>query len=236
MALILLVDDDQDFLAVASKLLSHMGAEVVTCTSAMEALEQAQKREFDVIITDANMKPHTGYELIRSIKAIPSYDLIPIAMITGRREKRDVERAVAIGAQDYIVKPIDPERFIQKVQELVTRSENARRTARFGEVPLEEVAKLSAAVVIVGLSESGLLIDSDHKLLEGTVISIDAELFGEIGCPSPQAKVKSCTPGSVEGTFEIRAAFHGLDDRALLKVRQFVQAKLTNQKKNTRAA
>ncbi len=236
MALILLVDDDHDFLAVASKLLGHIGAEVVTCTSAMEALEQAQKREFDVIITDANMKPHSGYELIKSIKAIPSYYLIPIAMITGRREKRDVERAVAVGAQDYIVKPIDPERFIQKVQELISHSENARRAARFGEVSLEEVAKLSAAVVIVGLSESGVLLDSDHKLLEGTVITLGAELFDKIGTPNPQAKVKSCSPGSVEGTYEIRAAFHGLDDRTTLKIRQYVQAKLANQKKSTRAA
>lgn len=236
MALILLVDDDQDFLAVASKLLGHIGAEVVACTSAMEALEQAQKRAFDVVITDANMKPHTGYELIKSIKAIPSYDLIPIAMITGRREKRDVERAVAVGAQDYIVKPIDPERFIQKVQELISSSENAQRTSRFGEVQLEEVAKLSAAVVIVGLSESGVLLDSDHKLLEGSIITLSADLFDKIGSPSPQAKVKSCTAGAVEGTFEIRAAFHGLDDRGTTKIRQFVQAKLSNQKKTARAA
>lgn len=236
MARILLVDDDHDFLAVASRLLQHTGVEVVTCASAMEALDQAQRYEFDVIITDANMKPHSGYELIRSIKAIPSYDLIPIAMITGRREKRDVERAVAVGAQDYIVKPIDPDRFIQKVRELISRSENARRAARFGEVQLNEVAKMTTAVVIVGLSETGVLLDSDHKLFEGSVITLDAELFDKIGCSTPQAKVKSCIPGSVEGTFEVRASFQNLDERNTMKIRQFVQARLANQKKAARSA
>ncbi|MBN8541001.1 MAG: response regulator [Deltaproteobacteria bacterium] len=236
MAKILLVDDDRDFLEIAAKLLAFAKIDVVLCTSAMEALEQARELEFDVVITDANMQPHSGYDLIRSIKQIPTYDLIPIAMITGRREKRDVERALAVGAQDYIVKPIDPERFIKKVTELISQSEQARKAARFGEVQMEEVAKCSVAIVISGISESGVLLDSDHKLLEGTVLNLDAEIFDRIGIPRPQAKVKSCTPGSVEKTFEIRASFHALDDRSLGKVRQFIQAKAAQSKKGTKAA
>jgi two-component system chemotaxis response regulator CheY len=189
MAKILLVDDDRDFLEIAAKLLAFAKIDVVLCTSAMEALEQARELEFDVVITDANMQPHSGYDLIRSIKQIPTYDLIPIAMITGRREKRDVERALAVGAQDYIVKPIDPERFIKKVTELISQSEQARKAARFGEVQLEEVAKCSVAIVMsAGISESGVLLDSDHKLLEGTVLNLDAEIFDRIGIPRPQAK------------------------------------------------
>lgn len=236
MAKILLVDDDHDFLDIASKLLAYAKIDVVLCTSAMEAMERAREFEFDVVITDANMKPHSGYDLIRTIKQIPSYDLIPIAMITGRREKRDVERALAVGAQDYIVKPIDPERFIKKVTELISQSEQARKAARFGEVQLEEIAKCSVAVVVTGISESGVLLDSDHKLLEGTVLNLDAEIFDRIGVPRPQAKVKSCTPGSVEKTFEIRASFHALDDRSLGKIRQFVQAKAGQVKRGQKAA
>lgn len=235
MANILLVDDDREFLDIASKLLAFAKIDVVLCTSAMEALEHARNQEFDVVITDANMQPHSGYDLIRSIKQIPTYDLIPIAMITGRREKRDVERALAVGAQDYIVKPIDPERFIKKVSELISQSEQARKAARFGEVQLEEIAKCSIAIVVTGISESGVLLDSDHKLLEGTVLNLDAEVFDRIGIPRPQAKVKSCVPGSVERTFEIRASFHALDDRSLGKIRQFVQAKTTQAKKGTKA-
>ncbi len=236
MAKILLVDDDQDFLEIASKLLAHARIDVVTCTGAIEALDRAREIEFDVVITDANMTPHSGYDLIRSIKQIPTYDLIPIAMITGRRERRDVERALAVGAQDYIVKPIDPERFIKKVSELVAQSERARQAARFGEVQLEEIAKCSVAVVVTGISESGVLLDSDHKLLEGTVLNLDAAIFDRIGISRPQAKVKNCTPGSIEGTFEVRASFYSLDDRGLGKVRQFVQTKSTHGKKGQKAA
>jgi two-component system chemotaxis response regulator CheY len=236
MAKILLVDDDRDFLEIAAKLLAFAKIDFVLCTSAMEALDHARELEFDVVITDANMQPHSGYDLIRSIKQIQTYDLIPIAMITGRREKRDVERALAVGAQDYIVKPIDPERFIKKVTELILQSEQARKAARFGEVQMEEIAKCSLAVVITGISESGVLLDSDHKLLEGTILTLDAVVFDRIGIPRPQAKVKSCTPGSVEKTFEIRASFHSLDDRSIGKVRQFVQAKAAQKKKGAKAA
>lgn len=236
MAKILLVDDDRDFLDVAAKLLAYAKIDFVLCTSAMEALDRAREIEFDVVITDANMTPHSGYDLIRSIKQIPTYDLIPIAMITGRREKRDVERAVSVGAQDYIVKPIDPERFIKKVQELILQSERARMAARFGEVQIEEIAKCSVAVVVTGISESGVLLDSDHKFLEGTVLNLDAEIFDKIGIAKPQAKVKSCTPGSVEKTFEVRASFYSMDDRGLTKVRQYVQAKSSLGKKGPKAA
>jgi len=236
MAKILLVDDDRDFLEIASKLLAYAKIEVVLCTSAMEAMDRAKELEFDVIITDANMKPHSGYDLIRSIKQIPTYDLIPIAMITGRREKRDVERALAVGAQDYIVKPIDPARFIKKVTELISQNEQARKAARFGEIQLEEIAKCSVAVVVRGISESGVLLNSDHKLLEGTVLNLDAEVFDRIGIPRPQAKVKNCTPGPVERTFEVRASFHALDDRSLGKVRQFVQAKAGQSRKGPKTA
>jgi two-component system chemotaxis response regulator CheY len=236
MARILLVDDDHDFLNVASRLLQHADIDVVTCMGAQEALDQAKRREFDVIITDANMKPHSGYELIRSIKSIPSYQLIPIAMITGRREKRDVERAVAVGAQDYIVKPIDPERFIKKIQELVSRSEDAHRSARFGEIHLEEIGKITTSVMIVGLSETGVLLDSDHKLLEGSIVTLSSEIFEKIGCASPQAKVKSCVPGATQGSYEARATFQNLEERTLLKIRQFVQLRLANHKKNARPA
>jgi two-component system chemotaxis response regulator CheY len=233
---IMLVDDDRALLNIASALLVHAQFDVICCESAIEALDQIRKQEFDVIITDANMSPHSGFDLIRSVKTIPSYDLVPIAMLTGRREKRDVERALSVGAQDYIVKPLDPGYFIKKVTELASLSETNRRTARFAEIKLNEVAVCEVGLVLIGLTEQGLLLDSDHHLNAGTVIRVESDLLTKIGVPRPQARVTSCTIGKIEGTFEIRTKFEALDEKGIAKIRAYIHSRVLNDKRSMKAS
>ena len=236
MARVLLVDDDREILKMASTLLAHAQFDVVCCLNAIEALEAVKTRRFDAIITDANMNPYSGYDLIRSIKALPDYDLIPIAMLTGRREKRDVERAVAVGAEGYIVKPLDPVGFIEKVQDLVARGEAHRLTAKFGEVTLNEVAACEVPMLLIGLTESGVQFDSDHRLLVGSQIRANSEVFTRMGIPSPMLKITSCTPGAGEDTFDIRASFVNLDEKQTQKLRQYIQTWAMQNKRPARAS
>ena len=236
MSRILLVDDDRELLTMAAALLVHAQFDVVCCQSVTEALEQVRSQEFDVIVTDANMSPHTGYDLIRSVKLLPNYDLIPIAMLTGRREKRDVERALALGAEDYIVKPLDPENFIKKVKELVVRSEEHRRISKFAEIAVDEVATCELPLIVTSLTEAGVALDSDHSLHVGSQIRLSSEIFNRIGISNPNLRVTSCVAGAFEGAFEIRAAFYGLDEKQVQKVRQFVQASALQTKRSQKAS
>jgi CheY-like chemotaxis protein len=238
MARILLVDDDRELLAMASALLVHEQFEVSVCENAIDALELIRRESFDVVITDANMTPHSGFDLIRSIKLLPSYDLVPIAMLTGRREKRDVERALSVGARDYIVKPLDPMSFIKKVTELAMISEDHRRTAKFAELTLDEVANCELPLVIIGLTESGVLIDSDHRFHIGSQLTLDSEVFNRIGIPRPVVRVTSCTEGAISGSFEVRTSFASLDEKNSMKIRHYVQAQAsqTSNSKRTQKA
>lgn len=236
MARIMLVDDDRELLNIASALLVHAQFEVLCCESAMEALDQIRKQEFDVIVTDANMSPHSGFDLIRSVKLIPSYDLIPIAMLTGRREKRDVERALAVGAQDYIVKPFEADFFIKKVSELAAQSENNRRTARFAEVSLDEVATCEIGLVLIGLTEHTVLLESDHRIQSGCIVRLDSDVFNKIGVPKPHVRVTSCGPGKIEGLFEIRTKFEAMDEKNVVKIRQYIHSRILNDKRSAKAS
>lgn len=232
MARILLVDDDRDLLLVASNLLMLPAAKgggghsVVTAETVLEALELARKEEFDVVITDVNMTPHNGYELTKSLKQIPGYDVVPVAMLTGRREKRDVERALQAGAQDYIVKPIDPDRLIQKANELAGKAEANRRALRFAEVDVAESAVLETPIKLLAISETGCLLESEHRWCEGAKIRLDAPAFGKIGLVKPLLRVRSSAPSAVEGLYEIRVGFCDLDDRSLQKLRQYLQTRI----------
>ncbi len=236
MARIMLVDDDRELLNIASALLVHAQFDVFCCETAIEAIDQIRKQAFDVIITDVNMSPHNGYDLIRSVKTIPSYDLVPIAMLTGRREKRDVEKALSVGAQDYIVKPLDPELFIKKVGELAQLSELNRRVARFAEVTLDEIATCEVALVVIGLTEHGVLLESDHALHVGNVVRVDCEIFHKLGIPHSQVRVTSCTAGKIEGTFEIRTKFEALDEKGIAKLRAHIHSRILHDKRSIKAS
>lgn len=236
MARILLVDDDRQLLEIAAALLTHAQFEVLCCENAMDALELARRELFDVVITDANMRPHSGFDLVRSIKLVPDYDLVPVAMLTGRRERRDVERALAVGVQDYFVKPLDPNHFIRKVSELAARSEAQQRSARFAEIEVNEVAICQMPLVVTGLTEKGVLLDSDHHLHPESTLTLDCDLFNHIGIPKAQVRVVRCTPGKTPGTFEVRTSFEGLADRDLQKVRNYVQARAGQSKRSTKVA
>ncbi len=223
MTRILLVDDDRELLTMAKALLVHAKFDVSCCENAIDALALARREHFDVVITDANMAPHSGFDLIRSLKLLPNFDLVPIAMLTGRRERRDVERAVAVGAQDYIVKPIDPAGFVKKVRELAELSESLHRSSKFAQAELNEVASCQLAMVLTGLTENGVLLDSDHRLRIGSQMVISSDIFNRVGIQSPSVRVTSCTEGKVQGSFEVRTSFVGLDEKNVLKVRQFLQ-------------
>lgn len=231
MAKVLLVDDDRELLQIAGALLSHAQFDVTCSENAVDAMEHVRRETFDVVITDANMTPHSGFDLIRSIKLLPQYDLVPVAMLTGRREKRDVERALSVGAQDYIVKPLDPDLFIKKVSELAMRSLDNHRAAKFAEVPLNEIATCELALVVIGLTEHGALLDSDHALRVGSIVTLDCDVFHRIGTPKPQVRIISCSPGPTENTFEVRTSFHALDEKNLMKIRHYVQARALQHKK-----
>ncbi len=102
---ILLVDDEEFILNWAGTLLRRLGYEVETYCNSLEALDRfrADPAHFDLIITDQTMPKLTGAELVKSVmKLRPG---MPVIMISGYSEAIDTERAGALGARAYLMKP-----------------------------------------------------------------------------------------------------------------------------------
>ncbi len=123
---ILVVDDSEDMRSSLKLLLNAEGfREIVTAGSAREAfrhlgLEQpaAEPPDIDVILMDLRMPGTNGVEATRQIKQHEALRDVPIIMITGSTEDRDLEAAFSAGAIDYLVKPI-------KIVELLARLRSA---------------------------------------------------------------------------------------------------------------
>lgn len=102
---ILIVDDEKSNLRVLSELLGK-DAEIMLAKSGMQALEKASKAHPDVILLDVVMPDMDGFEVLQRLKANPVTRLTPVVFITGLTDVQFEEKGLALGASDYIIKPI----------------------------------------------------------------------------------------------------------------------------------
>jgi len=84
---------------------------IIEAASGFEALKQLPREKFDLIITDINMPDINGLELINFVRSNPEYAHIPLIVVTTEGSVRDKEKGLALGASEYLVKPIDPNLF-----------------------------------------------------------------------------------------------------------------------------
>ena len=109
---LLIVDDCQPDLYMLETILTENGYEVATASNGVEALEKASNNPPDLIISDIMMPEMDGFTLCRQWKLDPDLSKIPFVFYTATyTDSRDEELALSLGAEKFIVKPADPEKF-----------------------------------------------------------------------------------------------------------------------------
>jgi len=91
--------------------------EVIEAASGFEALRLLPREKIDLILTDINMPDINGLELINYVRKNENYKNTPLFIISTEGREKDVEKGLSLGANEYIVKPIDPVRL----QELIMK-------------------------------------------------------------------------------------------------------------------
>ncbi len=124
---VLVVDDEEDTRELIFAVLGACGAQVVTAASAAEALEQVERGEFDVLVSDIGMPEDDGFSLIAKIRRLPADrgGRIPAAALTAYARSEDRVRAFRSGFQIHVPKPVEPAELISVVANLAGRIENA---------------------------------------------------------------------------------------------------------------
>ena len=119
--LILIVDDDPMVLTEVGGLLQSAGFHSVSATNGLEGLKLLQALNPGLVILDVTMPELDGMQTCRMIRADQKYRNVPILMMTASGDIRDMLEARKMGADDYIVKPVDPAALIHKVERLLAR-------------------------------------------------------------------------------------------------------------------
>jgi len=113
---ILVVDDDPDALLLIRLVLRRPGWEVVTATGGAEALRAADQYVPELILLDLMLPGMSGYELCSRLRADPRFQQTPILAFTAMTRRRETDLARQAGANDVIVKPIQADELLNRVQ------------------------------------------------------------------------------------------------------------------------
>lgn len=116
---LLIVDDDPRNIFALTAVLRARNFECVSCSSALQAMDLLRgDTPIDAVLLDMMMPELDGYEAIPRIKALPHRDL-PVIAVTAQAMTGDRERCFEAGADDYISKPVDIDKLLLSLNELL---------------------------------------------------------------------------------------------------------------------
>jgi CheY-like chemotaxis protein len=121
--LILIVDDDDLVRSILCQKVQHDGYQVQTARNGEEALVIYQEIQPDLVLMDGVMPEMDGFECCEQLQRLPGADLTPVLMITGLDDSASLDRAYAVGAADYITKPIHWAVLRQRVKRVLEQSQ-----------------------------------------------------------------------------------------------------------------
>ena len=114
---VLVVDDYGTMIRIIRNLLRQIGfADVDDANDGTTALEKLHARRYGLVISDWNMEPMTGYDLLRQVRADPGLGEIPFIMVTAESKTENVIAAKKAGVNNYIVKPFNAQTLKSKIE------------------------------------------------------------------------------------------------------------------------
>jgi DNA-binding response OmpR family regulator len=116
---ILIIDDEKDFCQMVKMKLEAHQFDVDIALTGEEGLELVRSARPDLVLLDVIMPAPDGYQVLQRLKSDPEAKNIPVVMLTARTEVADIDRAIQDGAFDYVIKPLDAQILLRKVQKVL---------------------------------------------------------------------------------------------------------------------
>jgi len=154
---ILVVDDVEDNRAVLCRRLQRRGFVTVEADGGTAALARLEAESFDLVLLDVMMPDVTGLDVLAEVRTKHSAEDLPIIMVTAMSQSEDVVRALALGANDYVTKPIDFPVALARIQTQLNRK-RAEDSLRATNSTLERSITERAAELLAA-----------NRLLEGEI-------------------------------------------------------------------
>lgn len=119
MVKILYIEDNEDNIYMVSRRLHRKGYEVLVARDGAEGLAQAKAQGPDLILMDLGLPVLDGWEVTRRLRETPETAAVPIVALSAHAMPEDRERALAAGCNDFIAKPTDFPRLLDRIKALL---------------------------------------------------------------------------------------------------------------------
>lgn len=116
---VLLVDDEEGFLSVIREALEIRGFDVVTAKSAIEAGLELSSKKPDLILMDLRMPGIDGLQACAAIKNNTGTSNIPVMIVSAIADESEIKRANKMGISGYFVKPVDIEKLVKRIKNVL---------------------------------------------------------------------------------------------------------------------
>jgi DNA-binding response OmpR family regulator len=164
---VLVVDDEEKILDIVKSYLETKGFSVFCAKTGNEALSVWRREAIDIILLDLMLPDISGETVCRKIRESSS---VPVIMITAKADEESVIGGLALGADDYVIKPFSPKELIARVLAVLRRG---------GAVRGETAATDKSGAATVRLSAGGLVLDTETRsvLKNGTAVPLTENQF-----------------------------------------------------------
>jgi two-component system KDP operon response regulator KdpE len=177
---ILVVDDEKRILNFLRTKLKASGYEVLTAASGIEALEQVQAQEPDLILLDILMPKMDGFETLKNLR---SFSATPVIILSAKGSDIDKIKGLGLGADDYIPKPFNPDELIARIEAVKRRIEPTEKRRTSESFRLNDLT--------IDFKSRKVVLDGDEKYLTRIEWLLLSELAHNIGRLMPYEELLS---------------------------------------------
>jgi DNA-binding response OmpR family regulator len=120
---VLVADDEPHIRRVLATLLEAASFHVEEVGDGLQALEclRDPARVYDLVLLDMMMPGHTGLEVLHDVSSMAHRSGLPVVILTAKGQDADRERALALGAADFVTKPFSPKKLLARIRALLAR-------------------------------------------------------------------------------------------------------------------
>ncbi|MGH9178678.1 MAG: response regulator transcription factor [Acidimicrobiales bacterium] len=122
-ATVLVVDDDPVIQKLLKVNFEMEGYTVVIASDGVEGLERARSERPDIIVLDVMMPKLSGLDVAKALKSDPETSTIPVLLLSAKAQEADLRAGDQAGADGYLTKPFDPLHLLQRVEDLLARTD-----------------------------------------------------------------------------------------------------------------
>ncbi len=217
---ILILDDDPEMRFILRSILESTGVNVIECSNVAEALVAGSLAAPHLAIIDLHLPDEDGFTFLTKRLSDPILSRTPVLILSAANDTESICRSVSLGAEDYIIKPFNSVRLLQKIRRLLHDRDFIKYSFPAASLP---VVKAATPCVITGLDESGCTVESTARVAANTDITIEAPLLRRFKITAPLLSSLHPSLWKNDGKYETYFSFSGLSAESLKAIKKMVK-------------